>query len=218
MKHTGHAVGRREVLMLASAALTVAIVGSSARAGTGPSGPVFGPVEALDDALIAAMKSGDATSFNRRCQALAPVIDRVFELHAVLAASIGLSWAGIPEAQKTTLAAAFRRYTVSSYAANFDSYNGQRFEILHDARIFGNGKAVVQTRLIRRDKSAIKIDYVLRSGTGGWQVVDVLTDGTISRVAVQRSDFRQLLESGGAPALTAGLERKVANLSGSMQG
>jgi phospholipid transport system substrate-binding protein len=50
-------------------------------------------------------------------------------------------------------------------------------------------------------------------------VVDVLTDGTISRVAVQRSDFQQLLQSGGvAAALTAGLQRNVANLSGSMQG
>ena len=42
----------------------------------------------------------------------------------------------------------------------------------------------------------------------------MLTDGTISQVAVQRSDFGGLLASGGAPALRAGLERKVANLSG----
>ncbi|HUB15081.1 MAG TPA: ABC transporter substrate-binding protein [Acetobacteraceae bacterium] len=45
-----------------------------------------------------------------------------------------------------------------------------------------------------------------RSGPAGWQVVDVLTDGYISRVAVQRSDFRQLLASGGPPALTAGMQ------------
>ena len=41
----------------------------------------------------------------------------------------------------------------------------------------------------------------------------VLSDGSISQVAVQRSDFRGLIASGGAPALQAGLERKVANLS-----
>ena len=44
-----------------------------------------------------------------------------------------------------------------------------------------------------------------------------LTDGYISRVAVQRSDFRELLQSGGPAALTAGLEHKVANLTGSTQ-
>jgi phospholipid transport system substrate-binding protein len=78
---------------------------------------------------------------------------------------------------------------------------------------------VVRARLIRQDKSPVELDYVLRAGPTGWQVVDVLTDGTISRVAVQRSDFQQLLQSGGvAAALTAGLQRNVANLSGSMQG
>jgi phospholipid transport system substrate-binding protein len=46
----------------------------------------------------------------------------------------------------------------------------------------------------------------------------VLTDGSISRVAVQRSDFRGLLNSGGTPALVAGLEHKVANLSGRTEG
>jgi hypothetical protein len=33
---------------------------------------------------------------------------------------------------------------------------------------------------------------------------------------VQRSDFRHLLSSGGAVALMAGLQRKVASLSGGM--
>ncbi len=43
--------------------------------------------------------------------------------------------------------------------------------------------------------------------------MDVLLDGSISRVAVQRSDFRSLLE-GGPSALVDSLRRKVADLSG----
>jgi phospholipid transport system substrate-binding protein len=46
-------------------------------------------------------------------------------------------------------------------------------------------------------------------------VVDVLLDGTISRVAVQRSDFRGTLAHGGVPALIASLERKVRDMAGS---
>ena len=49
---------------------------------------------------------------------------------------------------------------------------------------------------------------------GEWKAVDVLADGSISRVAVQRSDFRSLLASGGAPALLGSLQRKVSDLSG----
>lgn len=218
MERNDRAIGRRGALVLAAAGFVATLGRSPARADTASDAAMFAPVNALDDALIAAMKSGEATSFNQRYKALEPVIERVFDLDAVLSASVGLSWSGIPDSQKAVLAAAFRRYTVSSYVANFDSYNGQSFEILPDPRMYGDGEAVVETRLIRRDQAPVKLNYIMRSKSAGWQVVDVLTNGYISRVAVQRSDFRQLLESGGTAALTAGLQRKVANLSGSMQG
>ena len=52
----------------------------------------------------------------------------------------------------------------------------------------------------------------------GWMAVDVLVDGTISRVAVQRSDFRSVLDDGGALALIQSIGRKVSSLSdGQMQ-
>ena len=48
------------------------------------------------------------------------------------------------------------------------------------------------------------------------KAVDVLADGSISRVAVQRSDFRDLLRNGGVPALITALRQKVVTLSGGM--
>jgi ABC-type transporter MlaC component len=53
----------------------------------------------------------------------------------------------------------------------------------------------------------------MRHTAASWKAVDVLSDGKISQVAVQRSDFHSLLASGGVPALQAGLQRKVASLS-----
>jgi len=204
--------GRRRVLALGGAALLAAAVpGPAARAGTADAAA---PIARLDEALLAAMRAGESTPFAARYRALAPVIEQVFDLDAVLASSVGLSWATLPEAQKAALRAAFRRYTVSSFVANFDSYNGQSFRILPTARPVGNGDVVVPTKLLSADGSSVALDYVMRCGPVGWQAVDVLTDGSISRVAVQRSDFRALLNSGGVPALVAGLDRKAANLSG----
>jgi phospholipid transport system substrate-binding protein len=164
------------------------------------------------------MKAGPRTPFADRYRSLDPVVAQVFDLDAVLAASIGLSWATLSSAQKAQLATAFRRYTVSSYVANFDSYNGQSFQVLPTVRTVGNGEVVVQTQLLRTNDSPVRLDYVMHRGPAGWQVVDVLMDGSISRVAVQRSDFRELLSGGGVHALTAGLDRKVGNLSGGMAG
>jgi phospholipid transport system substrate-binding protein len=55
---------------------------------------------------------------------------------------------------------------------------------------------------------------VLQQTPAGWKVVDVLAAGSISRVAVQRSDFRHLLSNGGGNALLASLQRKTSDLSG----
>ncbi len=53
----------------------------------------------------------------------------------------------------------------------------------------------------------------MRPENGSWKAVDVLADGSISRVAVQRSDFRQLLADGTGQDLVASLTAKVASLS-----
>ena len=73
---------------------------------------------------------------------------------------------------------------------------------------------IAQSLLITPKGERIRIDYVMRAGAAGWRVVDVLLDGSISRVAVQRSDFRALLGSGDPAPLIDNLRRKVAELSG----
>jgi phospholipid transport system substrate-binding protein len=218
MFHNTPTIGRRGLLSLAILVPVIAIPWWSANAQTSGDAAATAPVEQLDNALLAAMKAGNTTPFEDRYRALTPVIEKVFNLDAVLAASVGLTWASLPADQKAALAAAFRRYTVSSYATSFNSYNGQSFQVSPTVRTLGNGEVVVNSRLVRADGSSVKLDYVMRQGPAGWQAVDVLTDGSISRVAVQRSDFRELLSSGGAPALAEGLKHKVADLSGGTPG
>ena len=208
-------IGRRGLLGLAITATVAMVPWASTGAATGDTSPTV-PIERLNAALLASMKSAARSSTEERYRTLTPVIEQVFNLSAVLAASVGLAWAKMPEAEKLQLEAAFHRYTISSYVSNFDSYNGQSFEILPTTRQLPSGDVVVQTRLNRVNASPIRLDYVMHRGPADWQVGDVLTDGAISRVAVQRSDFRSLLMSGGVPALTAELSRKTANLTGSM--
>jgi phospholipid transport system substrate-binding protein len=59
----------------------------------------------------------------------------------------------------------------------------------------------------------MRLDYVMRDDGGTWRAVDVLLNGSISRVAVQRSDFRKILSSGDPDALISSLRRKIADLS-----
>jgi phospholipid transport system substrate-binding protein len=176
--------------------------------------PAITAIQQFNAALFATMKRGRQTGFSQRFEALAPAIDQAFDLRAVLAVSIGPSWSGLSQDQQSRLLDAFRRYTVASYVANFDNYAGQSFTISPETRVLGTDRLVVQSEIVAADGDATRLDYVMQQTAAGWKVVDVLAAGSISRVAVQRSDFRRILSSGGSEALLASLQHKTADLSG----
>jgi phospholipid transport system substrate-binding protein len=184
---------------------------------TAASDAATGPIAALNAGLLAQMKAGRAVPFVTRYAQLAPLIERVFDLLFILRVSVGSRWAGLTPDDQTQLLDAFRRYTVSTYVANFDSDNGRRFVILPDRRTVGE-KVVVATQIVPSSGTPARIDYVLRpeerEGGALWKTIDILLDGSISQVAVQRSEFYGLLGDGGATKLIATLHRKAADLAG----
>jgi phospholipid transport system substrate-binding protein len=201
------------VRLLAATVIAIGLVGLANTADADDS-PILAPIRQLCDALLDVMKMGKTTPFEQRFTRLAPVIDQAFDLSTILQVSIGPIWSNIPPDQHAALLTAFRRYTVASYVNSFDNYAGQRIEVDPEPRSLGNGEMVAGTRVVPTSGDTHRLDYVMRQNGAVWQAVDVLADGTISRVAVQRSDFRRLLMSGGGPALLTMLQQKTADLSG----
>ena len=171
------------------------------------------PIAALNRGLLNAMRAGKATPFPQRFATLAPLVEGAFDVPGILQASVGPRWAALPPAQQSQLLDVFRRFTVASYVANFDNFNGEKLEVLPVSRPVGADQ-VVATQIVPSSGTPTRIDYVMRRTPQGWRAVDVLLNGSISRVAVQRSDFRSLLGSGDAGALIQSLQRKTADLSG----
>jgi phospholipid transport system substrate-binding protein len=175
--------------------------------------PLDQPLRELHNALEAMMRAGDTTPFSQRFAALAPVVDEVFDLPTVLKVSVGPRWDTMDDDVRTRLLKAYRRFTVATYVANFDKYDGERFQILPGTRDAG-GDRIVGTEIVTGTGEHLRLDYVMREVNGSWRAVDVLLEGSISRVAVQRSDFRRVLASGDADALITSLRRKITDLSG----
>lgn len=172
------------------------------------------PIAELYSGLQTVMQMGSAgATFQQRFDRLAPVIDQVFNLAAILQTSVGLRWSTLDDASRRNLFNVFRTFTIASYTANFDKNGGERFQVLPQTRPSGND-LIVESRLIPANGDPVRLDYVMQSGPSGPQIVDVLLNGSISRVAVQRSDFRALLASGSANPLIASLRQKVSDLSG----
>lgn len=176
---------------------------------------VGGPTEAVasfETQLLAVMKAGHNTSFLQRFKMLAPVVEKTFDLQTILRHSVGFQWASMPAAQKQRLMAAFRRYTIATWVSNFDSWSGQQFRVSKQLRHVAN-EVVVPSFLVPQSGSPTNLSFVMKQDHGGWRVVDVLAKGSISRVAVERSDFQSVLASGGVPALMASLQSKISSLS-----
>jgi len=195
----------------------VSLMSRRAFADSAPADPIA-TIQHFNAALLTTMKMAEQTTFNLRFQALAPVVDQAFNLRAVLAVSVGGGWVSLAPDQQSRLLDAFRRYSVASYVANFDSYAGQRFMVSPDVRSLGADRVVVQSRIMPISGAATELDYIMQQTAASWKAVDVLVAGSISRVAVQRSDFRRVLANGGSDALLASFQRKTTDLSGGASG
>ena len=170
------------------------------------------PIQALDQALQSNMQAGRSTPFPQRFDKMAPVVERAFDLPFILQESVGLRWKSLPADQQQALLDTFRKFTVAQYVANFDQNKGDRLEILPDNRILGADQ-VVATRIVPQSGEPTRIDYVMRRTPTGWRAIDVLLNGSISQVAVNRSDWRSSLATGAGP-LVDNLRSKVQSLSG----
>lgn len=200
---------RRRAFLLAAAAAAMA-QGRAVRAQAYEA--LDQPLRDLYAALENIMRAGQTTPFRNRFDMLAPVVDQVFDLETVLKVSVGLRWNSMEPAVQARLLKAFRRFTIATYVANFDKYDGERFQIQPGSRESGPDR-IVGTEIVTGGGQRFRLDYVMHDDNGAWRAVDVLLDGSISRVAVQRSDFRKILAGGDPDALITSLKRKIADLS-----
>ena len=197
------ALGRRSVLrlaLLASVAASAGFPGGAVAADEATS-----QVERFGASLLRLSQNG-AAPFTQRFAQLAPAVDAAFDLQAILRTSVGPDWGTMSPDQQAQLLQVFRQYTVASFVSNFDKPR-IGFQITGE-------RDVGAEKIVDGTIGDTKLGFVVRQTASGWRVVDVLADGTISRVATQRSDFRSTLMHGGGQALMAGLQRKVSDLSG----
>lgn len=205
--HAPTALSRRGLLGFAAAGAAALTLG--ARTARAADSGATAPVEALGRALVQVMRAGSATPFAQRFAMIAPAVDRAFDLNTILRVSVGPRWDSLAPAEQAQLEQVFRNYTIASYVANFNHYEGQSVQVSASGRNGPGGEQIIDSQV-----GDAKLSYVMRPTAAGWRAVDVLADGSISRVAVQRSDFRSLINTGGGPALVASLQRKVSDLSG----
>ena len=170
-----------------------------------------GVIEKLHEKLIEIMKQGNRLDVAARYQELQPILESTFDFERMIAAAAGSFWTQASEAQRKQLLDAFSRLSITTYAARFNSWTGESFETL-GTREGPRDTVLVDTRLNRPNDPAVPITYVMMQADGQWRIVDVLLDRSISELAVRRSEYSQVLRSGGTEKLAQVLDQKTAEL------
>ena len=192
-----------------AAAVAAAAIALGSVATAAPADPAAARVEAFDNALLAAMKSGSAAGVKARDRDLTPAVQGAFDIPTMTRFAVGPPWASMTEAQRADLSRAFERYTTANYAHNFDSYSGQKF-VIQGVTTRGTDK-IVQAQLTSPHGSTNNLIYRLHETPEGWKIIDVYYNG-ISQLTTRRSDFAGPLASGGAAGLLSHLDALTAKL------
>ncbi len=173
--------------------LLLAIVATPAVAASDPAAQIG----ALDDALVAAMKTGK-TQLSARVAKLQPVVKATHDMAAMAGLVVGPAWAAAPVTDRTALVEAFARHSAVAYAENFNNYGGERFTV--DPKVETRGPdRLVRTTIIGKD-SKTALNYRMRDAGSGWKIVDIYADG-ISQVATQRAEFASTVKASGVAGL-----------------
>ena len=162
----------------------------------------------LYDALLSSMKKGQALDFQARRAALGPVIRRTFDLDLMTHLVVGRSWNSMPAKDRSALQAAFADWTISTYAARFNAFDGESFDIgkVTDG---GKGTVVVHTTITPKGDAPVSLGYRVLKG----HIIDIYLDNSISQLAVWRGEFQSVLKQQGVGGLVSRIKELTAKVA-----
>ena len=153
-------------------------------------------------------KSLDTAARRRRVE---DVSNQHFDFDVISRHALARNWATLSPEQQTRFIEEFRQHLSVTYGRNLDSYSNEKVVILGD-REEQRGDWSVKTKIARGGgNDDIMVDYRLRKVANGdeWKIIDVTIE-SVSLVANFRSQFQEIMASGGADRLLTLLAEKNA--------
>jgi phospholipid transport system substrate-binding protein len=169
-------------------------------------------VERLDAAYLDVMKNATRLGYAGRFARFEPVLSKIFDFAAMARLSVGGRWKDFTPAQQAKLTETFGKLSVATHAGRFIGYSGERFEIVGEEPST-QGTVLVRTRVVIPGKDAVELDYRLHPEQEGWRIIDVFMNGTVSELALRRSEYSAVLDRDGFDGLITALDGKIADFA-----
>jgi phospholipid transport system substrate-binding protein len=147
-----------------------------------------------EDAI--AMLSDQEVTKRERTDSFRRLLVAAFDLDTISRFVLGRSGRGLDAAQRQEFRDVFEDYIVASYADRLGGYAGETMS-LGRTRVLKKGMVSVGSTIITPgDGEPIRVDWRMRDGGEGWQVLDVLVEG-VSMAITQRDEFQSVIRRDG---------------------
>lgn len=168
-------------------------------------------IRTFSDRLLDSMKGGAKLGFKGRADKMRPAVADAYDMASMTRSTLGTAAAKLTPEEAATLAKVYSAFSVATYAAQFNEWNGERFDV-GEQRPSTGGTVIVPSWLVPKSGDPTQIDYVMRQDQGQWRIIDVLFEGTVSQVAVRRSEFGSIFRAKGFSGLIEIIEKQTAAL------
>lgn len=169
-------------------------------------------VEKLHGTLIEIMRSAKELGYQGRYDRLSPTVLETFDLKFMASKSVGRHWRKLDAADQERWLETFVQVITANYAGRFSGYTGESFETLGEEPAI-HDTHVVRTQLLRPGEDSVQLNYRLRDVDGEWRIIDIYLNGTVSELALRRSEYSSVLKREGFEKLISTLNDKVESLS-----
>ena len=145
-----------------------------------------------------------------RLLAVRKLVSEAFDFRSAAELASGEHWGARTTAEQKEFTRLFgdllERAFVSRIASKASLERGTRIRYLSES--VGEGTALVQTAMARRDGGDLRLDYRLIERAGSWKVRDVAIDG-VSMMANYRAQLDRVLGNASFPVLLTQMRAKV---------
>ena len=165
-------------------------------------------VQSTSDQVLAVLAEKDLSKQERRDKVRAIVL-RSVDFETLSRLVLARNWTRFSPAQQQEFMQEFQDHLAATYGRRLDDYRNEKVAIVGD-RQEPNGDWTVRSKILRGGGSNdINVDYRLRQSNGEWKVIDFIVE-EVSMVANFRSQFQDIVASGGPEKLLKLLKEKTA--------
>lgn len=168
-------------------------------------------VEVFHSGLLEIMKEAEVLGIQGRIDKLEPLMAKIFDMDFMASKTVGRHWSKLSDEDKARWVQIFAKFTTANYAGRFTGYTGESFETVGVEDAARNTR-VVLTKIVVPSEDDVQINYRLMQRDGEWRVIDVYLNGTVSELALRRSEYSSALKREGFEQLIASIETKIQDL------